>query len=133
MVCEASGSATLEKTRSSRLRKREWLGAGQGRGHCSETSRWEMGQVEKWEYMGALLSWDSNATWTVTTSSGESWQSMNSGEALNPLGEQGWELVSVLPSSHGWQHKSVEWVGQNEYVDQWAVQAYRAYFKRRKP
>lgn len=75
--------------------------------------------MDKWEFMSVTVEWDSSAEQCkVTTPSGEYLRGKNIGEALNPEGEQGWELVSL-------------------FLNQWSPSNipmyYRAVFKRRKP
>lgn len=85
--------------------------------------------ADQWEYMSVKVKWDiAKDQWRVITQSGESLRGSDFGAALNPEGEQGWEVVNFAPYS-GWSRSQVEAV---ERVQSFSTVIYLTLFKRRK-
>jgi hypothetical protein len=55
-------------------------------------------------------------------------------QRLPQLGEQGWEMVSMVPFGYEWENLTHPYGPSGPtWVDKWQVQGYRVVFKRRKP
>jgi len=53
--------------------------------------------MNKWEYLTVNLGFDDKASqWAVTGPWGTVLSGQNFGQALNPLGDEGWEVVSLV-------------------------------------
>ena len=91
--------------------------------------------MDKWEYMSVVLYFDEKASqWTVEGPFGKGLGGKNMGAALSPLGEQGWEAVSMavdlLNASYT---QNIGSGGPTTFVvTQWEQGRYRVLFKRRK-
>ena len=83
--------------------------------------------TEQWEYIVLALTWDQmDQTWKVSGAIESTATTMT--EALNGVGEAGWELVTLSPSQ-----SEVRGAAHVYSVFTWKAYVYQAVFKRRRP
>jgi hypothetical protein len=82
--------------------------------------------MDKWEYMSSQVAWDDHQKKWIGDWGGRSAKAEYIYQLLNPLGQDGWELVAFIPMVMA----SPSAVGTT-YTTSWEAVTYRAIWKRR--
>lgn len=97
--------------------------------------------MDQWEYCDFILSFDGKGAWNVVGPNGEKMTAKTTSELFNRVGQEGWELYSVVPSAYyrsNWLDYTVTAVGgglsgnTGSSATAWQINEYRAFFKRKK-
>ena len=91
--------------------------------------------MDKWEYLSLKVVWNAEEKKWEGWLAGKVMKAEYTHELFNPLGVDGWEMVSFTAGEY-WSESVVTAgvsLGTTTFVNEWDTHSYRAVFKRRLP